>query len=141
MIKFRGENMNYIAILVAAAVSIIVGFLWYGPLFGKIWQELMGFTKKDLEKAKGEGMGKSYFIMVIGTLITTYVLAYLIDMTGSVGYIDGAIIGFWAWIGFIATTTIGAVLWEKKSWKWWFLNNAHSLVNLLVIGAIIGVWV
>ena len=133
--------MNYWTILAATVASIILGFLWYGPLFGKLWAEMMGFTKKDMEKAKAQGMGKNYFIMTLGTLLTAYVLSKFMDLTGSVGYIDGAILGFWIWLGFMATNTISSVLWEGKSWKLWILNNGHSLLSLLVMGAIIGVWV
>lgn len=36
--------VNYLAILVAAVLSMVLGFLWYGPLFGKEWTKLMGVT-------------------------------------------------------------------------------------------------
>ena len=133
--------MNYIAIIVAVIASIVIGFLWYGPVFGKLWMNLMGFTKKDIDSAKKKEMGKSYFFMIIGTLVTAYVLSMLMDLTGSVGYVAGAILSFWIWIGFVATTTLSSVIWEGKSWKLWFLNNAHTLVSLLVMGLILGAWV
>jgi len=39
----------YIPILIATIASFIFGFLWYGPLFGKQWMNLMGFTKKSIK--------------------------------------------------------------------------------------------
>ena len=30
-------SVNYLAVLVAAALEIGLGALWYGPLFGKPW--------------------------------------------------------------------------------------------------------
>ncbi|HLD39833.1 MAG TPA: DUF1761 family protein, partial [Candidatus Nanoarchaeia archaeon] len=33
---------NYLAVLVAAIAAYVVGFLWYGPVFGKKWMALMG---------------------------------------------------------------------------------------------------
>lgn len=45
-------NVNYLAVLVAAIASMILGYLWYGPLFGNMWKQLMGFTDKDMKKMK-----------------------------------------------------------------------------------------
>jgi hypothetical protein len=33
------ENINWIAFVVAALSTLVVGFLWYGPLFGKAWMK------------------------------------------------------------------------------------------------------
>jgi hypothetical protein len=30
-------SINYLAILASAIVAMPVGFLWFGPLFGKAW--------------------------------------------------------------------------------------------------------
>ncbi|SEC36250.1 Protein of unknown function [Tenacibaculum sp. MAR_2009_124] len=41
---------NYFAILGAAFIPMIMGFLWYGPmLFQKAWMKEMNFTQKDVE--------------------------------------------------------------------------------------------
>src|SRR5688572_1633570 len=56
--------MNYLAILVAAVAGMAVGFFWYGPLFGKIWVKLSGFTKEDMEKAQAKGMTKTYVLVI-----------------------------------------------------------------------------
>lgn len=41
---------NYLAILGAAFIPMIMGFLWYGPmLFQKAWMKEMNFTQKDVE--------------------------------------------------------------------------------------------
>lgn len=48
--------------------------------------------------------------------------------------------GFWNWLGFVAPVTLGAVLWEGKHWKLWFLNNGYYLVTLLLMGAVLALW-
>ena len=42
--------INYLAVLGAAAASIVLGFLWYGPLFGNQWAALMKFDKKKMSE-------------------------------------------------------------------------------------------
>ena len=133
-------GINGWAVIVASVVSFIFGFIWYGPLFGKQWMVLMKFTKKDMDKAKKKGMGKTMIIGFISTLVLAFILARLILMTNSVGAMSGMNIAFLVWIGFVATITLGSVLWENKSINLWFLNNAYHLINLLIIGAILGAW-
>lgn len=133
--------VNYWAVLVAAIVSMVIGFVWYGPLFGKTWMKLSGHTPKDMEKAKKKGMGKSYALMIVSTLVMSYVLAHFVDYAGAVTAWGGVVAGVWIWLGFIATVTLGKVLWEGKPWSLWVLDNAHYLVSLAVMGAILAVWV
>ncbi|MBI3026774.1 DUF1761 domain-containing protein, partial [Candidatus Woesearchaeota archaeon] len=51
------------------------------------------------------------------------------------------VLGFWVWIGFLATTQIGMVLWEGKPIKLYIINTLHYLVVLAVMSAILAVWV
>ena len=55
-------SINYLAVLVAAIASIVLGFVWYGPLFGKTWTQLMGFDKKKMDDMKKKGMGAKTWI-------------------------------------------------------------------------------
>ena len=132
--------VNYLAVLVAAVAATIIGALWYGPLFGKKWMKLSKIQKKDLSAMKKKA-GQSYAIMFVATLVTAFVLGQFIDWTDSLSAGLGALIGFWAWLGFIATTLLGSVLWEGKSWSLWILNSCYQLVSALIMGIILGVWV
>ena len=64
--------------MVAAVAAHVLGFLWYGPLFGKKWASMMKFTEKNKEKAKGKGMAKLYVLSFIGSLVTAFVLSLFI---------------------------------------------------------------
>ncbi len=135
-------NVNYLAVVVAAILHMALGFLWYGPLFGKMWMGMMGFTQKTIEEAKTKGgMGKNYAIALLGAFVTNWVLAYVVGFSGAATILEGMQAGFWVWLGFMATTTLSGVLWEGKSWKLYLLNNGHLLIGLLLSGAILAVWV
>ena len=135
-------DINYLAVLVAAIVAMVIGALWYSPiLFGKIWMKLSGFTKKDLKKAKEKGMAKSYTIGFLASIVTAYVLAIFINFSQVSSVMDGVVIGALAWLGFIATTMLGIILWEGKPVKLYLINVSQYLVSLVVMGAILAVWV
>ena len=138
--------INVWAVLVAAVASMVIGFLWYGPLFGKVWMGMMGWDKKspaEVESMK-KGMTKGYVLTFIGALVMAYVLQHALVFASaylrSTGVSAGLMVGFWNWLGFIAPVTMGVVLWEGKSWKLWCFNNAYWLVNLLVMGVILALW-
>ena len=128
---------------------MVLGFLWYGPLFGKLWMSLSGMTPEQIaackEKGGESGMGKSYALMFIGSLIMAYVLGHALIFASTYlhasGISAGLTAGFWNWLGFIAPVTLGSVLWEKKPWKLWILNNAYYLVLLSIMGVILALWV
>lgn len=131
--------MNILAIIVATAVNFAIGGFWYSPKgFGKEWLKLTKMDKKKITKAHGN---KSMALGVVSTLVSAAVLAFLIDATGSIGAVEGAMIGFWTWLGFIATTSFGTVIWENKPMKLFILNNSYSIIGMLAMGAIIGAWV
>jgi hypothetical protein len=142
---YMGVPINYWALLVAAVIQIVLGFLWYGPLFGKPWMKMMGFTRESMEKAKAKGMTTSYIVMLVSTFIMTYVLAHAIvfgsEYTNMYGATAGMTAAFWYWLGFVAPVTLGSVLWEGKSWKLWMLNAGYYLVALLISGGILAHWV
>ncbi len=128
-------------ILVAAIVGYVIGALWYSPmLFGKSWMKFMKFKRKDIEKAKEKGMIGAYIATFIGNVVMAYVLFMVVDAMGAVNWIDGAIVGFWLWLGFLATTMLGIVFWQGKPWGLYLLNSIQYLVSLMVMGGILGAW-
>ncbi len=132
-------NVNFVAVLVAAIASIVLGFLWYGPLFGKKWASLMGWGKMNkatMAKMK-KSAGKGYAVGFLTAIVMAYVLAHFVSYAGAVTAIEGAQAGFWAWLGFVATVTAGSVLWEGKPKNLYFLNNGYQLISLMVMGAIL----
>lgn len=136
--------INYLAVILAAVVSMVLGFVWYGYLFKKQWIGLSGMTAEKMGNASSEGMAKHYTIAFIGSLVMAYVLAHSLVFASSYfnagGISAGLMVGFWSWLGFIAPVTLGTVLWDGKPWKLWILNNAYQLLLLLIMGVILVLW-
>jgi hypothetical protein len=125
--------VNYIAVLAAAVASMVLGFLWYGPLFGKMWMKLMG-VKEMGDKSQ---MPKNYAIVFVGSLVTAYVVSVFLVLTNMTTLTGALTLAFWAWLGFQAPLLVGSVLWEGKSWNLYCLNAVYWLVNLLVIASVL----
>jgi hypothetical protein len=61
---------------------MVIGAVWYGPLFGKKWMEIIGVSTEDSEANKK--MQKAY--------MPRYVLAHLIADTTKVGGTERALL-------------------------------------------------
>ena len=124
---------------------MILGSIWYGPLFGNAWMKLAGIKKPEkitLEIKKM--MIRSYGLMFLVSLIMVFVVSNELQFAGlaieNVGLIPVVIFACFQWLGFVVPSTIGSVLWEGRSWKLWFLNAGYTLVQLCLIAAVLSIW-
>jgi len=90
--------VNWVAIVIAAIAQFIIGWVWYGPLFGKTWMSMMGMSQQSMSR---EGMGKTMTLTFIGSLVTAAVLSMLVGWMGAKTLGAGIAAGFWAWLGFV----------------------------------------
>lgn len=133
-------NINYVAVLVAAISSMVVGALWYSPLlFGKMWMKMLGKTEEEIKKEGGASTG--YIVAGISSLLASYILAHFVDYTGATDILGGVTTAFWAWLGFVVTTHAVITSFENRKWGIYMISVFHHLVSFLVMGAILAVWV
>ncbi|CAN5142247.1 DUF1761 domain-containing protein [soil metagenome] len=125
------------AVIVAALVPMIVGSIWYGPLFGKRWMKLAGVKEMGMGK---DGMTKFYALMLITSLVISYVLARFVIGMGALDMVSGALVGFWAWLGFVVAIKLSEYLADGRPMDLYYLDIAYRLVTLVVMGAILGIW-
>jgi hypothetical protein len=125
--------MTYIAILVAAVASMALGFLWYGPLFGKVFMTETGMTKESMTPEMKRGMNKAYAINFVFEIITATVLSKLLLMLGITTVVGAWELVLLVWLGFAVSVELGNKLWMDKSWTLFFLNSSHRLVSYLIV--------
>ncbi len=134
--------VNFVAVVAAAVVAFVTGMIWYGPLFGKAWMKLSGISEKDAAKGKkNSNMPMLFAVQFVTALVTAYVLAMFVGFVGATTAVGGAMVGFWAWLGFLATASLGMVLWEGKPMELYLLKNGHLLIELVLMGLILAVMV
>jgi hypothetical protein len=140
-------HLNYPAIAAAMAANILIGFLWYGPLFGKIWMKEVGMPADC--KPDPKVIRRAMMLMVIGSFLTVFVLAHSLEVWRPSSWKLGpdapnATYGFYSafftWIGFYVPQLFSGVAWENKSWKLFGLNAGYYLVMLLAAGMILAYW-
>ena len=73
----------------------------------------------------------------ITSFIMAYVLAHVLAYSQAETIVEGLMGGFWMWLGFVATVTLGGVLWERKPLGWWTLTNSYHLVSILLMSIVL----
>jgi hypothetical protein len=134
-------DINYWAVLAAAIASMVIGSIWYGPLFGKLFMREVGMDKWPQEKqaAMKKRMAVSYAGQFVASLVMFYVLAWLIGGLAELSVGGGLMVAFWIWVGFVVPLKLGDLIWGGKPSLFW-LGVGNMLVTLLVAGTIIGIW-
>lgn len=131
------SKINYLAVLVAAISTFLIGGLWYSPLlFGKAWMNANGFSEAELQTfSKARMFGWSFLFAIVMALNLAMFLAGP-ETNTSWGMVAGALTGF-GWVA-MAIGVVG--VFENRSWKYIFINGGYMIVAFVVMGAIIGVW-
>ena len=143
--------MNYLAILTASVLAMVVGAIWYGPLFGKKWMEIIGADAKDKKARKKmqKSAGPLYLIQFLLTLFQVFVLLQIINVWKvasetewtATGALETAV---WIWAGFVIPTVAGAAMWnnDPKNVKWarFLIQGGYQLVIFAIFGLTLGFW-
>jgi len=137
------HSLNWLAILVAAIASIILGFVWYSPLlFARPWTREMGYDLND--KAKMDEMrkhaGPAYAGSFVAALIAAFTLALILHGMRAETLHFGLMASFHIWLGFVATVQFTGALFARQSMKLFAINTGYQLVCYLVMGMILALW-
>ena len=131
------SNINYLAVIVAALSTFLLGGLWYSPLlFGKAWMRANKFSEEDLQSfSKARMFGWSFvFSLIMAVNLAMFLAAPNTNLTW--GMTAGALAGF-GWVA-MAIAIIG--VFENRSWAYILINGGYMTVAFVVMGAIIGAW-
>ncbi len=95
--------INFFAILLCVIAAVVLGSLWYGPLFGKPWMKMIKLDMpKKMTPAVKKMMMKSYALQTLGSILMAFVMAhsmvFAMSYLGITGVAAGLQGGFWNWL-------------------------------------------
>lgn len=123
----------------AIVANFFIGYLWYGPIFGKAWASAIGV---DGSAAKGPQMAKALGLTILGLILMTFVLSQNIGAwtPSSWGLRDDpsqrlaqvlSAAGF-TWLGFVLPVLFSSLTWEGRPFRFFAINAGYWLVMLTV---------
>ena len=163
-------NVNFIAVIVAAFVPLILGFIWYNPkVFGKAWIQAAGLTDESL---KGGNMALIFGLSLLFSFMLAFTLqpmvihqfafySLLADQPGmrenpitnpdyssimaKYGtsfrtFKHGAFHGTLIGLFFVLPLIGTGALFERKSFKYIAINVGYWTLSFAIMGAILSGW-
>lgn len=157
---------NWLAVLVAALVPTVIGFIWYNPkVFGNAWMKAADMTE---EKIKGGNMplifGLSFLLSLMLAFITQTLVIHQMSLPGlfvpspgpeadeflqtfiekygtlhrtfTHGTVHGVLFGLFLVMPILATNA----MFERKGFKYIAINAGYWIVTLALMGGILCAW-
>lgn len=128
-------NINWFSVSVASFSAFLVGGIWYGPLFGKVWMKAFNFTEEDLKK---RNIPKTFGLSLLLAFIAALTLEMFIGVNANLMF--GLMAGLLAGLGWVATLLGILYLFEMQSLKAYLVNAGYCVIALTVMGTVLGAW-
>ena len=131
------SQINWLAVLLAFAASMAIGFVWYMPaVLGNRWMAAIGKTEEDLKNISG-GAG-IWLPMMLAAALTAVLLAVLIARLGLDNAVAGGLFALVAGLVFRAGGHVIHNGFAGRPAAVTLLDSGHDLVAMAASGAIIG---
>jgi hypothetical protein len=129
-------DINWLAVLVAAVVTFVLGGLWYGPLFGKVWRLAEGQAEPQPGQQKHPALvyGLSFVLMLIAAMALAVAIGPDPDVTRSIGF--GLVVG----VGWVATSFGVNYLFAGRRLALLAVDAGYNVVLFVLMGLIIGLF-
>jgi hypothetical protein len=128
-------GINLVAVAVAVLAAFVMSTAWY-IVFAK--------QRRKLSSAAAADMKKPQPVKMLGELIRSfllaYVLAYLLVHTGVAGLTGAVRLGLVLWLGFPFVLLTGSIMWEDVPWKLAAIHAGDWLLKMLLMTVILSVW-
>ena len=129
-------EINYLAVLVAGMVPMVIGAIWYGPIFGKRWLRLMDTSEEEI--ARDFNPLKTYGVSFLLALATAFGLSVLLD--GFSGALHGVHAALVAVIAFVLPVGYQSVAFERRKTGLFALNLGYNLIAIMSQAILLSIW-
>ena len=129
------QQLNVIAVLVAAASSFLLGGLWYSKvLFGPRWQREAGDTRKPGAAHPARVFGLSFVFALVAAC--AYALLVPPAATAAAALTQGLLVG----AGVVAASFGINYQFANRSTVLWLIDGGYHTVQFAIYGLILGLW-
>lgn len=136
-------ELNWIAILVAFVAAFIAGAIWFGPkTFFPAWWRAMGKDPNNMEVTGNMAVtfGATAMAAFIEAVTVASVIYFVAQSNPNFGVLEGGLVGLLLGLGLAAASSLSHRLFAGQGFKVWILEVGSDVVNLTIMGLIIGAW-
>ena len=128
-------QVNILAVLVAAVIQWVLGWLWFGVLFKKDWTAMV--PKQGGASSSPAGVMALIFIT---NVILSFALVKLVVLTGWLTWGRGSLVGAICGLGFVVPPMFAQHISEQRPFKLFGINALYWLIAMYLSGGLLAVW-
>ncbi|QBX99780.1 DUF1761 domain-containing protein [Rhodophyticola sp. CCM32] len=122
------ETLNWLAVIVGTAVAFGAGWLWYGPLFGRVWASGSGMSEADRDSIP--------MLAMVLQLAGLFLLALVIGVTATTEALGTALLAILA----VAVLLMSAGAFMRKSTAAMLIDGFYAILAGVVMIAAQGIF-
>jgi len=135
----RPIRLNWPALVVAMIVSFLFEAGWFS-IFLKPWLAGIARSMDWLMSNPGVTVPGQFAVALLCSFVTAAILSISIQASGEQTLFRGIKVGAVLWFGFILTSMAKNDIFEVRPLTLFAINAAYSLIDLMLMGAIVGAW-
>jgi len=126
--------INWLAVVVAALSSFLLGGIWYGPLFKRAWCHEAGVDPCSAPAHPARVFGSAF----VASLIAASAFAWFIGPAPGLrmALIDGVVAGF-ALVAMSFAINYG---FAQRRLKLWLIDGGYHTLQFALYGLVLGLW-
>ena len=130
-------EVTFWPILAAGIANVVLGMIWYHPkVFGGVFMKYNPMTPE--QAARGTKLiPVMAFIAFLAAMVVAYVMNHFGIAWNVFDWIGAIELAFWCWVGFVAPTMLGMVLWERKPFRYYAVVSGFWLVSFIMMAVIL----
>ncbi len=131
-------KMNHLAVWSSVIFLFVLGFLWYGPIFGEKWLAMVGITMEEAEA--NPPSGGVWAANVFSSAFGVYILAWILVQINVQSAVKGAMIGLLIGLAFNLFPTMVNGFFARDPYGEAWITGGFQTVGWTVSGLILGIW-
>lgn len=125
-----------VTVIVCVILQMIIGMVWYGPLFGTTWAKLHGISR-DPKNATFSSMKGAFIINILSNIVQAMVLGRVLTLTRFSGILAPLLVVAILWLAFQFTVIVTGYAYMKKPMKLVWIESLYTLVSWEVMALVI----
>ena len=127
-------SINWLAVVVAALSSFLLGGIWYGPLFKRAWCHEAGVDPCGAPPHPARVFGSAF----VASLVAAAAFAWFIGPAPGLrmAVVDGVVAGF-ALVAMSFAINYG---FAQRSLKLWLIDGGYHTLQFALYGLVLGLW-
>ena len=126
-------NITFIGMLTSVVLFFVLGMIWYGLIFGKVW-------KKETKRTKKEKTGSGMILVALFLgLVMSLGANFIVGLAGETTFLGGMLAGLIPGSLIAAPVIMGEWIWDKKSVKLVVINTIFYEIYFVLISGFLAV--